>query len=90
MDGQLSDIWDAEYAPDGKHMLTLENISGDLILWDNKGNNLLDILPGEPEFDIPDCIQNVCFSHDGANFLAGNCAGELAFYNLKTEQPVSV
>ncbi|MEQ1747128.1 MAG: caspase family protein, partial [Saprospiraceae bacterium] len=83
MEGHLSDILDAEYAPNGKHMLTLESNSGDLILWDNKGNNLLDILPGEPEFDIPDCIQNICFSHDGANFLAGNCSGELAFFNLK-------
>lgn len=83
MDGHLSDILDAEYAPDGRHMLTLESNSGDLILWDNKGNNLLDILPGEPEFDIPGCIQNVCFSHDGKSFLAGNCSGELAFFSLK-------
>ncbi|MFN0013444.1 MAG: caspase family protein, partial [Saprospiraceae bacterium] len=25
----------------------------------------------------------VCFSHDGKAFLAGNCSGELAFFNLK-------
>ncbi|MFN0013511.1 MAG: WD40 repeat domain-containing protein, partial [Saprospiraceae bacterium] len=83
MDGHFSDILDAEYAPDGKHILTLEANTGDLILWDNMGNNVLDILPGEPEIDIPDCIQNVCFSHDGKAFLAGNCSGELAFFNLK-------
>jgi len=82
MEGHYHDIWDAEYAPDGKYMLTLETETWAVHVWDKDGRELRTLTYTNGSTGVPDCIQNVCFSHDSKYILAGTCGGELVFFDL--------
>ncbi|MBL7797489.1 MAG: caspase family protein [Saprospiraceae bacterium] len=83
MEGHYHDIWDAEYSPDGKYMLTLETETWAVHVWDKDGRELRSLTHVEGSAGgVPECVQNVCFSHDSKYILAGTCGGKLVFLDL--------
>lgn len=74
LEGHQNDLQDAEIAPDGQHMLTLETGEWILHLWDQQGNKLKTF----PGFNIFDA----CFSSDGRFFYAGTTGGEIRQHDL--------
>ena len=74
LEGHENDLHDAEISGDGKHMLTLEAVSGALHLWDNQGKELKSFRGVG--------ITDACFSANHQLIYAGTVDGDIRIYDL--------